>query len=38
MARSLSGKVHSFTGGGSGIGRAAALAVARDDIRVMIGD
>src|SRR3954471_397180 len=36
--RSLSGKVVAITGGGRGIGRATALALAREGARVAVGD
>ncbi len=38
MAASLDGKVALLTGSGSGIGRASALAVARDGARVVVAD
>src|ERR671930_367034 len=36
--RSLHGKVVAITGGGRGIGRATALALAREGARVAVGD
>jgi NAD(P)-dependent dehydrogenase (short-subunit alcohol dehydrogenase family) len=38
MAASMAGKVALITGGGSGIGRATALRVAREGVKIMIAD
>jgi NAD(P)-dependent dehydrogenase (short-subunit alcohol dehydrogenase family) len=38
MAGSLEGKVILVTGGGSGIGRATSLLIAKQGAKVMIGD
>jgi NAD(P)-dependent dehydrogenase (short-subunit alcohol dehydrogenase family) len=38
MAASMAGKVALITGGGSGIGRATALRIAREGVKIMIAD